>query len=126
MRVLQVIDQGFRTTTEEQDDAILWLTRSMRGAGADLMVLLSGHAVQYAALNERQPPLQLGKWRQTQPANLPGDLAGLLDEGVPVYVVRDDLAERGLGDLPLHKGVTTVDRADLPGLYEQADQVWQW
>lgn len=126
MKVLQVIDQAFRTTTEEQDDAILWLTRSMRGAGADLMLLLSGHAVHYATLKQRQPPLQLGEWRQTQPADLPEDLTRLLDEGVPIYVVRNDLAERGLGDLPLHKGVTTVNREDLAVLYEEADQVWQW
>src|SRR5690606_6725284 len=44
----QVSDQAFSTTTEEQVDAILWLTRSMRGAGADRMPLLSGNAVHYA------------------------------------------------------------------------------
>ena len=61
MKVLQVIDQAYRTTTEEQDDTIVWLTRSMRGAGANLMVLLSGHGVHYAVLRERQPTLHV--WR---------------------------------------------------------------
>lgn len=126
MRVLQVIDQAFRTTVEEQDDTILWLIRSMRGAGAELMVLLSGHAAQYATLKQRQQPLQLGEWRQSQPADLPADLTGLFDQGVPVYVVREDLAERGLNDSPIHRGVIAVGRTDIPSLYEQADQVWQW
>ena len=75
MKVLQVIDQAYRTTTEEQDDTILWLTQSMRGAGGDLMVLLSGHGVHYAISRERQPALTLGTWRQTQPAELPRDIA---------------------------------------------------
>lgn len=126
MRVLQVIDQAFRTTTEEQDDAILWLTRSMRGAGADLMVLLSGHAVHYATLSQRQPPLQLGEWRQAQPADLTEDLGGLLKSGVPIYVVWEDLVERGLEGLTFHERIVSVTRAKLPELYERADQVWQW
>ena len=126
MRALQVIDQAFRATTEEQDDPILWLTRSMCGAGATLMFLLSGHAVQYATLSQRQPSLRLGQWQQTQPADIPGDMTNLLDSGVPFSVVREDLVERGLGETPLHPGVTAIAREDLPGLYEQADQIWQW
>ena len=65
MKVLQVIDQAYRTTTEEQDDTILWLTQSMRGAGGDLMVLLSGHGVHYAISRERQPascPCSCAAW----------------------------------------------------------------
>jgi hypothetical protein len=126
VKVLQVIDQAFRTTTEEQDDAIIWLTRSMRGAGADLMVLLGGHAAQYATLTRRQPALHLGGWRQTEPADLPGDLVGLLRSGVPVYVIAEDLAERGLDGSALIEGVVSISRDGVPSLYEQANQVWQW
>jgi hypothetical protein len=71
MKALQVIDQAFRTTTEEQDDTILWLTQSMRGAGGHLTVLLSGHAVYYATQHQTQPALTIAGWAQTQPANLP-------------------------------------------------------
>jgi len=121
MKALQVIDQAFRTTTEEQDDAILWLTRSMRGAGAELRVLLSGNAVQYAALRQRQPALTVAEWRQTQPADLPADLQGLLESDVPVYAVAEDMTERGLDTGALHRGVIAVARADLARLYEEAD-----
>lgn len=126
MKALQVITQAFRTTAEEQDDAIVWLTRSMRSANADLMVLLSGHAVQYAALKQRQPAFSLGQWQQTQPADLRADLTRLAESDVPVYAVQEDLHERGLADHALLEGVTVIARSKLPGLYEQADQVWQW
>ena len=43
MKILQVVEQAFRTLAEEQDDTILWLTQSMRGAGADLEVLIAGN-----------------------------------------------------------------------------------
>lgn len=126
MKVLQVIDQAFRTTTEEQDDTILWLTQSMRGAGGDLSVLLTGHGCYYGLLNNRQPTLQLGEWRQQQPADISRDIDNLVNSGVPVYVVQEDLEARGLFAQPLRKGVAAVPRNTLPELYEQADQVWHW
>ncbi|WP_101675103.1 DsrE family protein [Alloalcanivorax mobilis] len=126
MKVLQVIDQAFRTTTEEQDDTILWLTQSMRGAGGDLMVLLSGHGVYYAVARQRQPALAVAGWQQSQPANVPRDIANLVESGVPVYAVQDDLEERGLAHLALQNGVQPVSRRAIADLYEQADQIWQW
>lgn len=126
MKVLQVIDQAFRTTAEEQDDTILWLTRSMRGAGGNLNVLLGGHGVYYGLLNRAQPVLQLGDWKQSQPADLPGDLSNLMEGGVPVYVITEDLEERGLNPQDLQQGIQTVSRSGLVSLYESVDQVWQW
>lgn len=126
MNVLQVVEQAFRVTVEEQDDAILWLTRSMLGAGADLSVLLTGNAALYAVLQQRQPALTLGDWQQREPADLRGDLTGLLEADVPVYVVAEELVALGVEDHPVVEGVRKVTRRDLPQLYEQADQVWHW
>lgn len=126
MKALQVIDQAFRTTVEEQDDTILWLIQSMRGAGGDLAVLLSGHGVQYAVQRRRQPALKLAGWQQTEPADITRDVANLIEQGVPVYAIREDLAERGLDDLPTLSGIRVISRSDQVSLYEQADQVWQW
>ena len=120
------MEQAFRTLVEEQDDTILWLTQSMRGVGADLEVLLAGNGASYAVLKNRQPALTIGTWRQTEPADVPRDLANLLDKNVPVYVIREDLAERGLGDLPVHAGIEVIGRQDLPALYERVDHIWQW
>ena len=126
MKVLQVLDQAFRTTVEEQDDTILWLTQSMRGAGADLEVLLSGHAVHYAVQSKRQPPFDLGGWCQSQPADLTQDIGRLTEKGVPVYALHEDLEERGLADLPVLPGIEVIKRSSVVALYDKADQVWHW
>jgi sulfur relay (sulfurtransferase) DsrF/TusC family protein len=126
MKVLQVIDQAFRTTTEEQDDTILWLTQSMRGAGGHLTVLLGGHGVYYGLQAHPQPALTLGRWQQTQPANLTRDLTNLVESGVPVYAISEDLEERGLSPSNLQNGVQAISRQGLVNLYESVDQIWQW
>lgn len=126
MKVLQVVEQAFRTLVEEQDDTILWLTQSMHGAGADLLMLLAGHCTYYAVQKKRQPQLTLGNWQQHEPADLVLDLDSMLQKGIPIYVIKEELEERGLADLPIHPGISVIKRTDLVKLYEQVDQIWQW
>lgn len=126
MKILQIVEQAFRTIVEEQDDTILWITQSMLGAGADIEVLLAGNCSYYAVLQQRQPALTVGQWQQTEPAELTRDLGNLFVKGVPVYVLREELSERGLSDLPVHSGVKVISRDQLVDLYERVDQVWQW
>src|SRR5690554_2259986 len=98
MRVLQILDQAFRTTVEEQDETILWLIQSMlKKSRSDpdnqIELLLSGNAVYYPYQKSRQPPLKLGDWRQSQPADLRRDMESLRDNGVAIFVVYEDLWE---------------------------------
>ncbi|MGB2336016.1 MAG: DsrH/TusB family sulfur metabolism protein, partial [Alcanivorax sp.] len=72
------------------------------------------------------PALNVAGWSQTRPANLPRDLSNLLESGVPVYAVSEDLEERGLERKSLVKGVQAVSRQGLVNLYESVDQIWQW
>jgi sulfur relay (sulfurtransferase) DsrF/TusC family protein len=128
MKVLQIVEQAFRTLTEEQDDTILWLTQCMHVHGEDthLSVLLAGHAVTYAVQQKPQPALTLGDWQQREPADIRRDLDGLLSKGIPVHVLHEDLAARGLARLTLHEGVEVLYRDQLPELYEKVDRIWQW
>ena len=126
MKVLQVLDQAYRTVVEEQDDTILWLSQSMRGAGADICILLSGHAVSYAVLSKTQPALKIGQWKQMQPANIHQDISRLQKQDVPIFAVKEDLEARGLGDVSIHPGIELIDRSGLTNLYENVDQVWHW
>ncbi len=95
-KVLNIIESAYRGTLEEQDDTVIWLMHAMRGAGADLSVVLRGNAVNYVARGQDASGLAFGDRRQTNPPRLDEDVAKLAAKGVDVFVVEDDLAERGL------------------------------
>lgn len=126
MNVLNVIETGYRATLEEQDDPILWLTGAMKGAGAELSVLLQGNAVNYAVSAQFVPPLAFGERRQKHAPQLADDVSALIGRGVPVYVVADDLRARGIGEDEMIAGLTRINRKDLPRLYDRFDGVWRW
>ena len=126
MKVLQIVKTAYRATIEEQDDTIVWLTHAMTGAGADLDVLLQGNAVNYAVASQNSEGLSFGDWQQTQPPHLARDVASLMDKKVQVYLVDEDVRDRGLDDVELIEGVNRIGRADIAALVGGYDQVWQW
>lgn len=126
MKALNVIATAYRATLEEQDDTVLWLTHAMKGAGAELDVLLQGNAVNYAAKAQDIVPLAFGERVQRHAPRLAEDVAGLIGKGVEIYIVAEDLAERGLADGDLIDGLKPVARGDLPALFDGYDQVWHW
>ena len=126
MKVLQIVESAYRATIEEQDDTILWLTQAMRNAGAELDVLLRANAVNYAITGQDASGLSFGDWKQTQPPNIPDDVARLIGKGVAIYAVAEALAERGLGNARMVDGVERIGRAALPRLMGGYDQIWHW
>lgn len=126
MKVLQIVETAYRATSEEQDDTVIWFAHAMRGAGAELGVLLTGNAVSYVAADQDASGLTLGAWRQTQPPLPAQDLAALLRKDVPIYCVKEDLAERGLLEGKLLEGIVLMSWAQTPRLFSEYDQVWRW
>jgi len=126
MKSLNVIKTAYRATLEEQDDTIVWFTHAMKGAGADLDVLLRGAAVNYASRVQEVAPLCFGEREQKNAPQIARDVAGLIAKGVSVYVVDEDLAERGVGDGVLVDGLNRIKRADMPGLFGRYDHIWAW
>jgi hypothetical protein len=126
VKTLNIIETAYRATIEEQDDTIVWVVHAMRGAGADLAVLLRGAAVNYAVRDQDAGGLAFGDLRQAHPPELAGDVAKLIERGVPVYYLEDDLAARGIEVGELLHGVQPVSRAALPRLFAGFERIWHW
>ena len=126
MRALNIVETAYRATLEEQDDTILWITQAMIGAGADLAVLLRSNAVNYAVRGQDASGISFGSLAQTQPPRIAEDVAKLINRGTSVFVIEEDLAERGIGASELVQGLKPIPRAGTAGLLEDYDAVWHW
>ena len=126
MKALNIVETAYRATLEEQDDTIVWITHAMKGAGAELGVLLRANAVNYGVSSQDASGLSFGTRKQTQPPQLAEDIAKLLDQGVSVYVVEEDLAERGIDTGELVPGLKSVSRRDVAKLFAAYDRIWHW
>ena len=126
MKVLNIVEAAYRGTLEEQDDTIIWICHAMKGANADIDVLLRGNAVNYAVKAQDASGLAFGGAEQTQPPQLANDLAKLKGKGVKIYVVEDALRERGIEANELIDGMDLIPRSKLANLFAGYDQVWHW
>jgi intracellular sulfur oxidation DsrE/DsrF family protein len=126
MKTLSIIEGAYRATLEEQDDTIVWLHGAMKGAGADVAVLLRGNAVNYLLEGQDCSGLAFGEWRQTQPPRIAADLSALIGKGVEICVVAEDMADRGIAQAQIIAGVQPVPRDAVAALIGRFDRVWYW
>jgi len=125
-KYLAILDTAYRATLEEQDDPIIWLTHSLRGAGADVHVLLRQAAVNYGVKGQDASGLSFGGKRQTQPPNIERDLVTLIEKGAHVYYVAEDAEQRGIAPQEILPALEPVHFSDLPSLFGGFEQVWHW
>lgn len=124
---LNIVESAYRAVMEEQDDTILWLLAAMQAAGGAHTVVLRGNAVNYAIAGQGAPGLTVGEWKQTQAPRMDRDVADLIENRkIPVYVVEEDLSERGIAGSELVQGVNLVSRMRLAGLFAEYDLVSHW
>jgi hypothetical protein len=125
-RILQILTTGYRATLEEQDDPVLWLAHSLRNNGADIDVLLRGSATNYVVREQRVLGLVFGERQQTQPPDLTFEVRALISKGVRVFVLTDELIDRGIRRNETIDDLGFLAKAELPALLRAYDQVWQW
>lgn len=126
MKALQIIQSAYRCTLEEQDDPVVWFTQILKVAGADVDILLKANAVNYVVSGQDASGLSFGKWKQTHPPQLDQDLQAALEKGINVYVIKEDIDERGIPQKKMISGIKQVSRSDIPNLFDSYDQVWHW
>jgi hypothetical protein len=123
---LHIVENAYRATLEEQDDPVVWLCHALRGAGAELDLLLQGNAVSYGVRAQQVEPLQFGERRQRHAPDLAGDLTGLLSKRVACFYLEEDAVERGIDADELVDGLVGVPRAKLALLFARYDQIHRW
>lgn len=126
-KTLNIVESAYRAVMEEQDDTILWLLAAMQGAGAEHTVVLRGNAVNYAVAGQGAPGLTIGGWKQTQAPRMDNDVIDLIEKRkIPVFVIEEDLAERGIERGELVPGVQPLSSKMLPKHMAEYEIVSHW
>ena len=126
-KTLNIVESAYRAVMEEQDDTILWLLAAMQGAGAEHTVVLRGNAVNYAVAGQGVPGLTVGDWKQTQAPKIDHDVVDLIEKRkIPVYVIAEDLSDRGIDQSELVPGVKSLARTALSELCDEYALVNHW
>jgi len=126
-KTLNIVESAYRAVMEEQDDTILWLLAAMQGAGAEHTVVLRGNAVNYAVKGQGAPGLAIGAWKQTLAPRMDNDVIDLIEKRkIPVFVIEEDLAARGIAREELISGVEFLSVSKLPRLMGEFELVSHW
>ena len=126
-KTLNIIESAYRAVMEEQDDTILWLLAAMQGAGAEHTVVLRGNAVNYAVAGQGAPALTIGGWKQTHAPRMDNDVVDLIERRkIPVFVIEEDLAARGIERGELVPGVQLLSARMLPKRMAEYELVSHW
>ncbi len=126
-KTLNIIESAYRAVMEEQDDTILWLLAAMQSAGAEHTVVLRGNAVNYAVAGQGAPGLTIGGWKQTQAPRIDNDVIDLVAKRkIPVFVIEEDLAARGIERSELVPEVELLSSKMLPKHMAESEIVMHW
>ena len=125
-KILSIVETAYRATIEEQDDTVLWLSHMLKNVGADISILLRANAVNYAVKGQDASGIAFGEIKMARPPEIDKDVAQMIESGMAVFVVEEDIKDRGLPETELIPGIRKLNRQMIPHLLDQHDQVWHW
>src|SRR5262249_23217509 len=102
-----------------------WFTHAVKNGGGDVSILLRGDAVNYALPEQDAKGLRFGS-RSVKGPDLVRDLRAVLAKKIPVYLVIDDLAERGISPSETIPGIEHIARSSIARLIESHDKILGW
>lgn len=123
---LTIIERAYRGSLEEQYGHIVWLSRLMKGMGADTSLLLKGDTAMFARRDQPRLTLTIGDTVVRDLSHHESGIEQLCQQGVPVYIWQPDAQRLHLPPEQWVDGVRPVGLADLPVLIHQHDCVWYW
>ena len=124
-RYLSIIDIAYRATIEEQDDTAIWFTHAMKNGGAEVSILLRGDAVNYAVANQDSKGLRFGS-RNVKGPDMVRDVTAVIEKKIPLYVVAEDLADRGIPASQVIPGIEHIHRNGIAKLIDAHDRLLSW
>jgi len=123
---LAVLERAYRGSLEDQYGHIVWLSRVMKGMGADHALLLKGDTVLFSRSGQPQLSLSLGDLLVDDLSHHGAGVEALLAQGAEVFVWAPDLERLRLEPGSLIAGVQPVRERELLGLLTRFDCVWYW
>lgn len=124
--ILSIVDTAYRATLEEQDDTSLWFNHACLKAGANISILLTGNAVNYAVKFQQAKSLNFGSSGIPYPSKFHEDLRNFKEAGGGIFYLEDDLEERGISKDNIIECIEPVRRTKLASLIDSYDQIWHW
>ena len=82
-------------------------------------------AVNYAVLNQDAKGLRFGN-RTVKGPDMVRDIKAVIEKKLPLFVVTDDLVERGIPPSQVVHGIEQVPRSAIAKLIESHDRILTW
>ncbi len=102
------------------------LVQTLKKAGTEQSVLLRGPATAYAVSGQSVEPLRIGGVETGHPPAMDQDLKRLIENGVPVFAVKEDAEERGISAGDTVPEIQWVERSGVARLFREAERVFAW
>ncbi len=110
----------------EDSDIGLFASAFAPVASQNLTLLLREDAVNYAVRGQDGSGIRIAGGVVQPGFMIETDLQALQQTKIPVYVIREDLEERGIKQEDLIPGVRLLGKSELGKLVDRFDTVWNW